>query len=275
MTDRIPVFYSPFMVAASGGFSPSAAKPQPVTEAWLDRGDILIKHFEPCTERQIALAHDHDFVSAVLKCERDNGHGNRLSSVAATLPYTCGSMLAAAAEALTNGKGAVSPSSGFHHAGYDFAGGYCTFNGLMVAAMNLLPGFAAGIMDCDNHWGNGTDQIIRHLNVGDQITHYSHGGEPDVDGETFLRKLPRIMERFEFNDVLLYQAGADPHIDDPLGGFLTTEQLYERDRIVFLMCKRMNLPVAWNLAGGYQADFSKVIEIHNNTMKAFAESIFS
>jgi hypothetical protein len=32
-------------------------------------------------------------------------------------------------------------------------------------------------------------------------------------------------------DVLLYQAGADPHINDPLGGWLTTAQLRERDRI--------------------------------------------
>jgi acetoin utilization deacetylase AcuC-like enzyme len=32
-------------------------------------------------------------------------------------------------------------------------------------------------------------------------------------------------------EVLLYQAGADPHINDPLGGWLTTAQLRERDRI--------------------------------------------
>ena len=52
--------------------------------------------------------------------------------------------------------------------------------------------------------------------------------------------------------VLLYQAGADPHIDDPLGGALTSSQLARRDTIVFDGCRVLGLPIAWNLAGGYQ-----------------------
>ena len=81
-----------------------------------------------------------------------------------------------------------------------------------------------------------------------------------------------ILASFHGCDVLIYQAGADPHIDDPLGGWLTTEQLLERDTIVFKTARLMGLPVAWNLAGGYQRDkdggISKVLEIHNNTMRA-------
>jgi acetoin utilization deacetylase AcuC-like enzyme len=65
---------------------------------------------------------------------------------------------------------------------------------------------------------------------------------------------------------LLYQAGADPHIADPLGGWLTTAQLRERDRLVFTRCKALGLPVAWNLAGGYQNPLRKVLDIHDNTM---------
>lgn len=51
-------------------------------------------------------------------------------------------------------------------------------------------------------------------------------------------------------DVVLYQAGADPHVDDPQGGYLTTEQLAERDFMVFCECRQRGLPIAWNLAGG-------------------------
>jgi acetoin utilization deacetylase AcuC-like enzyme len=51
--------------------------------------------------------------------------------------------------------------------------------------------------------------------------------------------------------VLLYQAGADPHIKDPLGGTMTSKQLAMRDRLVFESCKRLGLPVAFDLAGGY------------------------
>ena len=67
-------------------------------------------------------------------------------------------------------------------------------------------------------------------------------------------------------DVVLYQAGADPHIDDPLGGWLTIEQLRERDRLVFENAERFGLPIAWNLAGGYQSPLRKVLDIHDNTM---------
>jgi len=272
----IPVFYTPGMVAASGGFSPSAAKPAPVVEAWQRWGSIKIMPFEPCTHEQIAVAHDPEFVRQVLMCERKNGHGNLSPNVARSLPYTTGSMLAAARHAFRSGGGAVSPTSGFHHAGYDFSGGFCTFNGLMVAAINMLNTEAVskvGVLDFDQHFGNGTQNIIANLGLAGRVSHYSQGAYK-MTGRTFIRRLPTILSRFRDCDILLYQAGADPHIDDPLGGFLTTEQLFERDAIVFNFCADVGLPVAWNLAGGYQEDFSKVIEIHTNTMQAFAESFY-
>ena len=64
------------------------------------------------------------------------------------MPFTSGAMLAAARDALANGWGAVAPCSGFHHAGYDFAGGFCTFNGLMVTAL------AVAVTACSQ--GSGT-----------------------------------------------------------------------------------------------------------------------
>ena len=64
------------------------------------------------------------------------------------------------------------------------------------------------------------------------------------------RWLDAAIEKCRTCDVVLYQAGADPHIDDPLGGILTTEQMSARDRSVFE--KLGHLPMVWNLAGGYQ-----------------------
>lgn len=69
-------------------------------------------------------------------------------------------------------------------------------------------------------------------------------------------------------DIVLYQAGADPHIDDSLGGFLTTEQMAERDVQVFKGLKDRGAPVAWVLAGGYLDPLPKVIDLHVNTMRA-------
>jgi acetoin utilization deacetylase AcuC-like enzyme len=61
-------------------------------------------------------------------------------------------------------------------------------------------------------------------------------------------------------------------VDDPLGGYLTTEQLLERDRLVFRGAALHGIPVVWNLAGGYQDPVEKVVAIHANTMQACVEA---
>ena len=68
-------------------------------------------------------------------------------------------------------------------------------------------------------------------------------------------------------DIVLYQADADPHVDDLLGGWLTTDQLKIRDHLVFLEALKLGLPVAWNLAGGYQQPLRRVLDIHDQTME--------
>lgn len=267
------VFFSGRMVANSDSYSPSAGKPAQAVASWLANGfDIDIVEPAPVTFEQLCLAHDAGFVRGVLSCAIDNGFYNKNRGVAESLPYTSGAMLSAAQEALASGGFACAPVSGFHHAGWDHAGGFCTFNGLMVTALSLLDeGLVkrVGILDCDQHYGNGTDNIIKHLGVRSLIRHYSVGryqNKPDK----FLKNLNRLTESFSGCDVLLYQAGADPHVDDPLGGWLTTDELRKRDRIVFETARAMKLPVGWCLAGGYIRDhdggISAVLEIHDNTM---------
>jgi acetoin utilization deacetylase AcuC-like enzyme len=234
----------------------------------------------PATFEQLCLAHDPDYVRSVLALRLANGFGNHLPEVAASLPWTSGAMLGAARLALDDGC-AVAPVAGFHHAGHDQGGGYCTFNGLMVAALTLHGEGRVrrvGILDFDQHYGNGTTDIIRELGL-DWVEHYSAGAwwdRPD-QARAFLEEIPAILRRFANCDLLLYQAGADPHLDDPLGGWLDTAQLRERDRRVFSGCVAMALPVAWNLAGGYQTNLRRVLDIHDNTMleclSAFAGTV--
>ena len=179
-------------------------------------------------------------------------------------------MLSAARSALNSGLVACTPTSGFHHAGYEAGSDYCTFNGLMVTALVLKTEGKVrriGILDCDQHFGDGTAEIMDELAIG-WIRHITQGHGYRCDPEEFLRDLPNIVRGFGGCDLLLYQAGADPHIHDPLGGFLTTEELAMRDRTVFSVAKSMGIPVAWNLAGGYQKPISRVLDIHRNTMMA-------
>lgn len=37
----------------------------------------------------------------------------------------------------------------------------------------------------------------------------------------------------------------------------------------------MDIPVVWNLAGGYQTPLRKVLDIHDNTMKACEDTYLS
>lgn len=269
----IPVYFNPKMLADADSFSPSASKPADVLESWHALGvPMEVRESAAVSDAELCLAHDPGYVHDVLMGVEENGFGTRDLAVARSLPYTSGVMLAAAREAISNGKVAVAPCSGFHHAGYDSARGFCTFNGLIVTAQVLKDAGEAkrvGILDFDQHEGDGTDSIIEHLDLR-HVEHYTAGRRfyKSVQAAEFLALIPSVVDAMADCDVILYQAGADPHVDDPLGGWLTTAQLAERDRTVFLAAQAVGVPVAWNLAGGYQSPLRRVLDIHDNTMLA-------
>jgi acetoin utilization deacetylase AcuC-like enzyme len=269
----IPVFYTSKQVAHINSFSPSAGKPALVIDSWKSLGiPIEIREPAPLTVEEIATAHSLTYVERVMECRIDNGFENRLPEVAATLPYTTGAFLAAAREAIQNGQVTVAPVSGFHHAHHGYARGFCTFNGLIIAAQLLKrDGLVekVGILDFDEHYGDGTVDIIHHCDLRNWVSQYSAGAEYHRTGqsEEFLKRIPSLVEKFTDCDILLYQAGADPHVNDPLGGWLNTEQLKARDQLVFTSAKALGLPIAWNLAGGYQPNIRNVLDIHDNTLQ--------
>jgi acetoin utilization deacetylase AcuC-like enzyme len=126
------------------------------------------------------------------------------------------------------------------------------------------------ILDCFMHYGDGTNQLLKRLRIGESVFNATFGRsfhEPSQAG-AYLQRLRETVARFGEYDLVLYQARADVHIDDPLGGVLTTEQMTERDRIVFAAARTQAIPIAWNLAGGYQEPLAKVVDLHRNTMRA-------
>lgn len=220
-------------------------------------------------KKLLTKVHSRSYVDGVYAGTRSNGFGGTEKSVADSCGYTCGAFVEGMLLAL-EGFSCCVPVSGFHHATYNGGGGFCTFNGLALAAvMAHEKGVTPGIIDCDMHYGNGTADILNQLELTMDIPHYTYGADR-LNGRTraveFLKALPGVLHN-QFRDcgVLLYQAGADPHIDDPLGGSLTTGQMAERDHIVFTFAKERGIPVVWDLAGGYQSDFSKVLALHEQT----------
>lgn len=310
---KLKIFFDARMVAYQGSASPSSHKPAEIVAYWqnLHSSNIQLETVAPATFQQIALAHDLEYVRNILACKEDNGFGERSLAVAESLPWAVGAMIGAARSAYHNRVNTCAPVSGFHHAGWESACGFCTFNGLMVAARVLLQEGAkrVGILDCDMHYGNGTDDILDHVlsgstpsgaaranvhangnleagGVGCPIRHYTFGEHyegvhsstrPRYAAQHFLENLPNVVQTMADCDVILYQAGADPHVDDPYGGCLTDADLAERDDTVFRMARDLGVPVAWNLAGGYRKDalggITPVLETHTTTLKACLASM--
>jgi acetoin utilization deacetylase AcuC-like enzyme len=271
MISAVPVFYSDEVIADAKSFSQGPLKPKAALKAWRKaRIPLELLPIVPATVEELAAVHDRQYVENVLSGRIDNGFGNSREDVARSLPFTNGAMLCAARHAMTCGV-ACAPVGGFHHACYDLGRAFCSFNGLMVAAVQLLSeGVVQRIMilDVDMHYGDGTDSILSRLGLAALVENVTFGlwfTAPAHAGQ-YLQRLEKEVSRFHEFDLVICQLGVDVHVDDPLGGVLTTEQIRLRDEVVFRAARESGVPIAWNLAGGYQRPLSKVIDLHTQTM---------
>lgn len=275
---KIPVFFNEKMVAQVLLSSPSPRKPLEVVNEWKNRynNDIEIYNFEAFQKEEFYLVHEKIHVDQILNLKKKNGFSTRHKEIADSLYWTSASFYYAAMKAMKT-KIAVSPTSGFHHAGYNQAWGYCTFNGLLVSAKKMLNEGTVktiGILDYDYHQGDGSEDIIHHFNLYDKIIHITGKTGYSREKDLFFDEMPFMLESLKGVDIIFYQAGADQHENDPLGGFLNNEEMRKRDHLVLLFAKENNIPIVWNLAGGYQEDITdnnrsiqKVLDIHNATME--------
>ncbi|MEO3355867.1 histone deacetylase [Acinetobacter haemolyticus] len=185
---------------------------------------------------------------------------------------------------------AANIAQGFHHASYDSGAAYCTFNGLALIAKQF-PDKRIFILDCDQHGGDGTaiftNRMPNLINFGifgirfgckageRSLTRYIHPKQGNFD---LYREA--ILEAFQYAscwdaDLIVYQAGMDCHQHDKYGSkWFTTALLFERDRIVFEMAKKMKIPLLFVLAGGYQP-LEDLVPLHVNTFKAAHQIYFA
>ncbi len=178
-------------------------------------------------------------------------------------------------------------AQGFHHALYSSGMGFCTFNGLALVAQEN-PDKQVAVLDCDEHGGNGTEDFTERLPNLKQVTIHGQplgclGSEKSIcvhvedvteDFTPYYNGLRLAFEKIDEwkPDLVIYQAGADPHVDDPFGTVgLTTEQMRERDRIVFDELRARNIPTMFVLAGGYQEPIKELLmPLHVNTFEEAA-----
>nr|WP_305121196.1 histone deacetylase [Pedobacter xinjiangensis] len=183
---------------------------------------------------------------------------------------------------------AFNVAGGTHHAGTNWAEGFCLLNDQAIAANYLIESKLSSrilIIDLDVHQGNGTAQIFEHNS--DVFTFSMHAennfpfrkersdwdiGLPNNTGDTeyldVLRKsLLSLFEKVK-PDFVFYLSGVDVLHTDKIGHLsLSKEACKERDRLIFEHCKKFKVPVQVSMGGGYSARISDIVEAHCNTFR--------
>jgi acetoin utilization deacetylase AcuC-like enzyme len=206
-----------------------------------------------------------------------------------------GGTIAASRHALAHNVG-LHLGGGTHHAGRDFARGYCLFNDVAVALAGLRrDGLAdrALVLDCDVHQGDGTAQILAADERAFTLSLHGARNYPferiasdlDVDiasGTGDARYLRALREALDFAldrarpDYAFYLAGADPWEGDRLGRLALSKQgLRARDELALDRLLDAGAAVCVVLAGGYAHDVRDTVDINAATAAAVAARVHS
>lgn len=250
----------------------------------------------PATEAELLAAHDGDYVHAYLTGTIEPRVMRRIGfpwspALARRTCTALGGSLLAARLALEHGM-AGNLAGGTHHAFHAAGAGFCIFNDLAVVARVLqaeAPARRILIVDLDVHQGDGTAQILAgdarlftfsmhcaanfpfHKQQSDLDIELPAGMEDDACCATLAQTLPALLEQQQ-PDLVLYDAGVDPHRDDLLGKLaLSDAGLLRRDRYVFSECLARRIPVAFVIGGGYDRDVERLARRHALVFHAAAD----
>jgi acetoin utilization deacetylase AcuC-like enzyme len=250
---------------------------------------------EPASADLLALAHDPSYVDQVLACAVPREVERRIGlsvdkGVVRRACTSAGGTLLPARLALRHGL-AGSTVGGSHHGQRATGAGFCVFNDVAIAAKALKREGAirrALVVDLDVHQGDGTADCLSddpdlfslslHAEKNYPVRRIPGDldvGLPDgVEDNTYLNVLrsypPRLLDRFA-PDLVLYNAGVDPHRDDKLGRLgLTDEGLRRRDRFVVAEARRRNVRLVSVVGGGYADDVEALALRHSSVFEAMA-----
>ncbi|MFM7471950.1 MAG: histone deacetylase [Nodosilinea sp.] len=187
---------------------------------------------------------------------------------------------------------ACNTAGGTHHAFPDYGSGFCIFNDLAIAARVLQNHGRVRrllILDLDVHQGDGTAWIFRqdpsvftfsmhcaeNFPARKQTSDLDVALSPGLEDEAYLdclaRYLPDLLSQVK-PDLVLYDAGVDPHRDDRLGKLsLTNTGLYNRDYLVLDTCILAAYPVACVIGGGYSETMEDLVFRHSLLHRAATE----
>jgi acetoin utilization deacetylase AcuC-like enzyme len=288
------VHHADYVVTASGG-AHQFSKYGAVMDVLRGEGDLTEYAPEPMSRAWLEAAHDPVYVEAVLNARVVSAIERRIGfaitpDVARRARLSPGGTWLAARLALEHGY-AANAAGGSHHALPSTGAGFCVFNDLAVAALRLAgEGDAPRILivDCDVHQGDGTAVILAgHPSIATLSVHADKNfparkahstldvALPDGTGDdAYLAALvPALATLIEANrpDLILYQAGVDVHVADKLGRLsLNDAGIAARDTHVAETARRLGIPLASVMGGGYGDDVRAVATRHAAVMRTCA-----
>ena len=245
------------------------------------------------TRDELLLVHEPEYVDAFVNGDIDANMQRRIglpwsAALAHRTRIAVGGAIRTAELALEHGL-ACNTAGGTHHAFPDFGAGFCILNDLAVAARLMLERGRVDqvlVVDLDVHQGDGTAHIFRDepavftfsMHCGRNFPLRKQRSDLDVpldertDDNAYMttleRHLPDVLERVE-PDLVLYDAGVDPHHADRLGKLaLTDAGLLRRDRYVLECCRAHDVPVACVIGGGYSDDHHLLAARHATLHRA-------
>ncbi|XP_068760712.1 uncharacterized protein SYNPCC7002_A1628-like [Montipora capricornis] len=179
---------------------------------------------------------------------------------------------------------ACSTGGGTHHAFPSHGSGFCLLNDLAVTAKDMVTHNVVHkilIVDLDVHQGDGTAFIFKDDNSVFTFSMHCEKNFPlrkqqsdlDVGLEcglndkqylnTLMEYLPWLLDTYR-PDLVLYDAGVDPHQDDELGRLNLTDQgLFDRDVAVIDKSLGRGIPCAAVIGGGYDNDVDVLSRRHS------------
>ena len=226
-----------------------------------ERPDAVVIEPRVATDLELMSFHGRDYVESVQAfsrgedLHRQNRYGfsdwgdNPISEGMYDAAALAAGASLVAAETVWNGEAdaVFNAGGGYHHAGPDFASGFCVFNDVVIAILRLLALGAERVayVDIDAHHGDGVQNAFYSSNHVLTISIHQSGqtlfpgtGETAEMGEepgvgyavnvplapgTHNAAYAHVIENAvaplirAFNpDVLVTQQGIDTHIDDPL-----------------------------------------------------------
>jgi acetoin utilization deacetylase AcuC-like enzyme len=257
--------------------------------------DVGVLAPAPLTRETLSLAHSRRYIDAVQSGEpRDVATSQGFGWDPGLWRAVCasnGGVVEAALAAMEDGV-AGSLSSGLHHARRSYGHGFCTFNGLVIAAHVALDAGARRVMilDLDAHCGGGTyEMILGESRIAHRDVSVSPYDSDDADGQwqrqvtvgsarDYLAAVESVLDPVpEKVELVIYNAGMDPYQGSSIGGMrgITLDMLDRRESLVFDWARRRELPIAFVLAGGYtgpQLENHELVLLHRLTIEAAARA---